>query len=428
MFRLDPKSTISHFCTYPLSGGAGIAASRLVSGLRDAGENASLFGVSKPEDSPSWIESIKYSDALNERLWRRMRKFQVDRIHHRVSSSDLALKMPYFSDLSPHGWSMALKAAKADLVHLHWVLDFIDYPHFFSSLPSHIPIVWTLHDMAPFTGGCIYAGECDLYRHECGNCPVLGSRKLKDDSYHSLKRKKSALSRFQGDLTIVTPSRWLRDQVVKSALFSEYRCEVIPNALDLSQYHPRGRDLAREHHGVLPETPIVLFVAASLGAQIKGFDILRQATELLGPKMGSTQVWCVGDRRNTEMPHHWRVVDSPSSEEEMISLYSAADLLVVPSRVENYPNVICEALACGVPVLGSDVGGIPELVVEHRTGALFQNEDPVDLSCQMVPLLPKIMKSRAYWSKQCSDFASETFGVNHIVGRHRDIYSRVISI
>lgn len=420
------KPVIRHFCTYPERGGAGIAAARLVSGLRDAGEDASLWGVNKPDGSESWVNNIQYSNRLNERTWRRLRKFQVERIHQRVSEGVGVSLMPYFSDLSPHGWAMAKKAASADLVHLHWVSDFIDYPHFFSNLPSHIPIVWTLHDMGAFTGGCIHSGGCRAYQVECGRCPALESEDPHDESYLSFGRKRRALDRFQGGLTIVTPSRWLKKRVEESVLLGNYRCEVIPNPLNLSIYHPGGRQQSRERYGVLDGSPVVLFVAASLGAPIKGLDILRQAVTHLGAKMGSAQIWCVGYQGSVEIPSGWRVISPPSSEDEMISLYSAADLLVIPSRVENYPNVICEALACGVPVVGSDVGGIPELVVEHMTGALFKKEDPVDLSYRLELLLPKIMESRELWSRRCSDFANETFGIKHIVSRYSEIYSQLI--
>lgn len=421
------KPDIRHFCTYPSRGGAGIAAARLVSGLRDVGEEATLWGVTKPDGSPPWMHAIRYGERIDERLWRRFRKFQVDRIHHRVHEVASASRMPYFSDLSPHGWAMAQVASDADLVHLHWVSDFMDYPRFLSQTTTRIPIVWTLHDMTTFTGGCIYAGECDAYQDVCGRCPVLDSSDPNDDSYHSLKRKKQALNRFKGKMTIVTPSRWLQVRAIKSSLFGKLKCEVVPNPLDLSLYHPGSRRESRERHGVSPDTPVVLFVAASLGFPIKGLDILREAVGLLGSNLDNAQIWCVGDRGTAEIPVGWRIFDSPSNEDEMISLYSAADLLVVPSRVENYPNVICEALACGVPVLGSDVGGIPELVIEHRTGALFKHEDPMDLSRRMKELLADIMNSRDMWSQRCREYAEETIDINLILNRYQEIYSTLLT-
>jgi glycosyltransferase involved in cell wall biosynthesis len=151
---------IKHFCTYPNRGGAGVAAWRLVKGLRRHGLDADLFGIWQDrEKSDSGARTVRFDKNPIHIVWRLVRKLQVERQQKKINQFNRSKTIPFSIDYSPLGQPMMESANKATIVHLHWVCDFIDYEYFFSNLPVGIPIFWTLHDMNPFMGGFHYEGD-----------------------------------------------------------------------------------------------------------------------------------------------------------------------------------------------------------------------------------------------------------------------------
>lgn len=418
---------ITHFTTYPNQGGAGIAAWRLVHGLRSRGVDADLVGIWKfgITDEPGQ-QNFAYDRKLAHRLWRVARRFQVDQLNKKLPSSSSRGGMPFYSDLSPLGQPMLESATGADIVHLHWVCDFIDYEYFFSKLPVGVPIFWTLHDMNPFTGGCIYSMGCQRFQEACGKCPLLGAELADDESARLLQRKVQALAPHLHNLFVITPSQWLGNLAQKSRVFRGAKFRVVPNGVDLEIYHPHRRKHGRAMISATEEDQVILFVAASLRQNLKGGPLFIEAWKELEARGVKTKVVCIGDSTEFEAPESWQLLSFAQDEKGKAEIFAAADILVVPSEEDNYPNVICEALASGVPVVGSCVGGIPELVLDGITGFTFKNRSAVCLADTLQSLLKVFPEERASWSEICHRFACETFPSSKIIEDHLSLYRQAI--
>lgn len=413
-------------CTYPGSGGAGIAALRLVEALTPFASKVELIGLPTTgfQHHPQ-VRTLAYGHSLPEALWRRLRSRQCRRDQALIQQPDAALA-GFFSDRSAHGWSLAKALQRAELVHFHWVNDLLDYIHVLRRLPSTVLVVWTLHDMSAFTGGCCYAFECDHFEHDCGHCPQLASHHSDDFSARSLRRRLHAMHGIRNRLQLIAPSAWMARMAASSRLFAGVPCSVIPNAVDLCCFQPRDRDRVRNQLGIEPETALLLFVAASLSNPVKGIATLLAALpQLIATSRIPVQVVCIGTVPE-HLPNGVRSLGPIADSQQLAGLYAAADLLVVPSLMDNAPNVIAEAHACGLPVLASAVGGIPEMIEPGQTGALVPPADCDALALAILELLPIVMSDRMAWSTRCRAFAEQRYAPERVAEQHLELYQHVI--
>lgn len=269
-----------------------------------------------------------------------------------------------------------LSRFKANLVHLHWVASSLLRIEELGRLK--VPVVWTLHDTWAFTGGCHYTGDCDGFTKECGACPQLGSTRDDDLSRTVWRRKQRVYSGL--DLAVVTPSHWLADVARSSSLLAGRRVEVIPNGLDTNVFKPIDRRVAKEYLGVDSAKPVLLFGAQWLTDWRKGGDLLCDAiTHLDFPctllVFGEGNLSLQTDDRVTV-----RAVGTLKDDMSLAMMYSAADIFVCPSREDNLPNTVAEALACGTPCAAFDVNGLPEMIEHQKTGWLAKAFDAEDLA------------------------------------------------
>jgi glycosyltransferase involved in cell wall biosynthesis len=275
-----------------------------------------------------------------------------------------------------------------DVINLHWVVNLLDYRAMLPALAERSPLVWTLHDMNVFTGGCHYASACEGFTDECGNCPKLATSHRHDRSYGTLKRKRGVFAAVpHSRLHIVTPTRWLAGASQRSALLGRFNHSVIPAGVDLEQFQPFGREEARAALGLRAEERVVLFVADLVIDQRKGFAQLLEAITHLRSAQ-PTRIVTIGrgdlSQLSSERFLHVGMVRDPR---RMASIYSAADVFVIPSLQDNLPNTILEAMACGTPVVGFHTGGIAEAVIHGATGLLAPLGDTAELARHITTLL-----------------------------------------
>ena len=275
----------------------------------------------------------------------------------------------------------------ADVYHLHWISDLVDF-RMLAPLARRGHLVWTCHDMNPFTGGCHYDEGCGRFAAACGACPRLGSADLEDPSARVLHRKKSILASLPDrSLSVVCPSRWLADEARRSQLFGRFNAQVVPNGIDLETFRPVNRTAARARFGLNEDARVMLFVAESLDDGRKGWTELEQA---LGKMTGVPRLRVLtlgnGDTQRMSGPefHHLGHLSDPAA---ICAAYSAADIFVIPSLQDNFPNTVIEALACGTPVVGFATGGITDAVEHGGCGLLAPTGDTSALAAQMVHVL-----------------------------------------
>jgi glycosyltransferase involved in cell wall biosynthesis len=274
----------------------------------------------------------------------------------------------------------------ADILHLHWTNSgFLSIADLKELVDTGKPIVWTLHDMWTFTGGCHYAGACKHFKYECGDCYFL-SDPTPDDISHSGWLRKAAMYSGNKNITFVACSTWLAGVAQKSSLLKGFNITSIPNPIDTNVFSPQDKLTMREEWGINPFAKVILFGAANINDRRKGINYLVEALKQFNthcPDTNLIEVVIFGKNKYfdvRQIPFRVIELDIISSPEELAEVYSLADVFVLPSVEDNLPNTVMEALACGTPVVAFNVGGIPEMVDHEQNGYLAEFQSTADLA------------------------------------------------
>lgn len=336
-----------------------------------------------------------FGKRLEKKKLRRIHRQYDTHIRNRDSAAEV-FAMARLPEPSTFNWDLV----NADVVHLHWMSFLADYPTFFGSIPNPTPIVWTLHDMNPFTGGCHYSSGCNKFQSGCGSCPQIVAPSPTDVSADSFNVKQKSLSRK--NLHIVTPSRWLGELAKTSSIFPDQTTfHVIRLGFDLKEFSPIEKNEARRLLGLETNAVLLAFGAEDIRNQRKGFHHLLNSLPLLKT---SAAVECLvfgsGDLPTDPLLPKMHEFGYVNSVEKQRLIYSAADIVIVPSREDNSPQVGLEAMACGTPVVGFNAGGIAEYVRDGVTGRLAELGNESELAGQISGLvdnegLRQVMSGRA---------------------------------
>ena len=415
---------ITHINTYDVMGGAARAAYHLHTGLRELGQDSRMLVLRKDSSDENVICFRPRTDPLG-RLQRKLSRKYLS-----ISQKAFAVRpegASYFSDdRCEHRADWLHQVPPSEILHLHWIAGFVDYMEFFGKRKWSRPIVWTLHDMNPFTGGCHYDAGCGKFREHCGACPEIRSSELNDFSAHSWARKRKAfLAAGEPMIHIVTPSRWLAGEARNSTLFSRFPTSVIPYGVDTERFRPRGNRYIRERYGIPLNAKVILFVAHWANEKRKGLDILHKAFQ--GMRAGNDlYLLVIGRGVSAEVLGERAIVIDQVGDDIALSLiYSAADIFVVPSWQDNLPNTALEALACGIPMVASAVGGLPDIVREGETGLLVPPGDTGALRTALTRLL-QAPDWQATMAKTCRQMALAEFSFGLQSRRYVSLYEDLL--
>lgn len=403
-------------------GGAGIAAYRSHRALLAAGIKAEMLVWRKTTMDAS-VHRLAPRLNLRGRIKRRIAMHgQMLQLRHLPRHADSA----YWS-LNQFSYPIAdaINQFAADIVHLHWLGDnFLPIQQF---VRLEAPIVWTLHDMWAFTGGCHYAGDCRRYTENCGNCPQLLRPASRDPSARIHARKRSAWAEIP--MTIVCPSRWLADCAGKSAILRDKRIEIIANPIDTCAFKPLDRREARRAFNLPLDKKLVLFGAADgIADPRKGFAYLREALSAFSEDADLELVlFGAGNEGNEDnevgidldMPV--RRVGALRDDASLNLLYSACDVFVLPALQDNLPNTLMEALACGTPCVAFDSGGIGDLVQHQENGYLAQLADAADLQRGIEWAL-----AQEWWSQRVHQQVVERYEAQRISAQYIELYQSIL--
>lgn len=351
------------------------AGYRLHKGLINQGIDSRILTGSSSIDDPFLIQPIRIYEKGASILKRHMDQYLLKMYPNRTGG-------PFSPAIIPDFIIHKIKAENPSLVHLHWICGgFIQIE---SLKKIKYPIVWTLHDSWPFTGGCHIPYQCQGYYDKCGKCSVLGSTKIIDLSRFVWLRKKYSWK--NKNFLIIPVSNWLADCVRKSSLFSKQNIEVIHNGINTNQFKPIDKILARNVLNIPLDKKIILFGAVnSTSDPNKGFQYLDKALKKFSEfkSLNDIEIIIFGGNHNIthlkcgiNLTYFGRIYDDTT----LILLYASADVFVAPSLSETLSNTIMESLACGTPAVAFRVGGIPELIEHERNGYLAQPFDPIDLA------------------------------------------------
>ena len=376
---------VTQISTTDVRGGAALAAHRLHRALGGAGVRSRMlvaqrFGAGADADIVEYNPFTPAPPALGRAFFRFGRRW------HRPPVSRAGA---YFSpEWTLTGWRLVSQVPECDVVNMHWVADLLDY-RTLPRLTARMPVVWTFHDMNPFTGGCHYSGACTRFQEGCGACPQLATSSGERDMTHRiLQRKLRILKRVpRHRLAVVCPSAWLAREARNSALFRDFDVRVIPNGLDLQQYQPTDPAAARARLGLPAQARIVLFVADQIEDRRKGlaqlleaFAGVRDVPNLLLVTLGQGK----GPVLAGLPTRHLGSLHDPAL---LGAAYSAADVFAIPSLQDNLPNTILESMACGTPVVGFATGGVGEAIADGQTGLLAPVGDAPALGAALRRLL-----------------------------------------
>ncbi|WP_294082045.1 glycosyltransferase family 4 protein [Proteiniphilum sp. UBA5384] len=360
--------------TYDIQGGAAIAATRLLQAMHLAGCEVSMVVRSKQGVNTSVFTAGSEKMSRMQFYWER----GVIYLHNRLSKEHLF-------DISIANTGVAvtkLPAFKeAEVIHLHWInQSMLSVKEIGDILSSGKKVVWTMHDMWPFTGICHYAGTCNAFTFGCSHCPYLKKPARKDLSYSVYHQKQ--LTYRKGNIIFTGCSRWLMELAKQSPLTQGHKVISIPNPIDTGIYLPKDKNAIRQKMGLPKERKIVLFAAMKASDKRKGIDYLIEASRLIAQKRNDL-LFLIAGANGEEIVGQFSLPTQSIgyvAPHDMPDLYNAADLFVTPSLQDNLPNTIMEAMACGTPCVGFHTGGIPEMIDHRQNGYVANYQDAKDLA------------------------------------------------
>ncbi|MBE9586740.1 glycosyltransferase family 4 protein [Mucilaginibacter sp. JRF] len=318
---------------------------------------------------------------------------------------------------------------EADILHLHWTNSgYLSINNLKQLLQTSKPVVWTLHDMWAFTGGCHYSNGCDNFLNQCGNCWMLRRPQANDLSHKVWQRKFDMLQSVQ-NLTIVSCSNWLGNVSRSSGLLGNMPTMAIPNPIDIDTFSPKDKATVRKKWGIDADARIILFGAANINDRRKGITYLVEALHLLKQQTADSPIQMVIFGKNkhfdtTTLPFKVKELSIISAESDLAEIYSAADVFVSPSLEDNLPNMIMESLACGTPVAAFNTGGIPDLIDHQQNGYLAEYKSSADLAAGIHHLL--FSEDSEGLSTSARQKVLDNYTNNRVAKQYIDLYNSIL--
>ena len=360
-------------------GGAAIAANRLMDALKKNGVKASMLVRDKQTDrltvhvvDGGWRQPLYF-------LWERLSIFIANKFNRRQL---------FLTDIANIGTDVTrlTEFQRADVIHLHWVNQgFLSLSVINKILRSGKKVVVTMHDQWYFTGVCHYSGACNKYKNLCSDCELMQGRLLGDVAKKVFMQKQRMYK--DARITFVGCSRWMADMARQSKLAEGQMVVNIPNAIDTEVFCPMDKHHARLEWQLPTDKRLLLFGCQRITDERKGFRFLvdalqrvKQAHPQLAKEVEIVVVGGEAERVRDQVPFDIMPISYVSDTEKMVTLYNAVDLYVTPSQQDNLPNTVMEAMACGVPCVGFNVGGISEMIDHKGNGYVAEYGNAQDFA------------------------------------------------
>jgi glycosyltransferase involved in cell wall biosynthesis len=319
-----------------------------------------------------------------------------------------------------------------DIIHLHWVAGFLNSAQI-SSLWDRfkVPIVWTVMDCAPFTGGCHYLNGCEAYAAKCGNCPVLASADSSDVSRRSLQSKLDALRHLP--ITLSGATQWVADRASRSSLFSHLRYVKIPYGVDSQIFRPRPKDAVRQALGLPVNSRVVFFGATDHSEPRKGMTYAVEALNLLAAQQDSASAplfaLIAGKSDGTYASRlHMDFLDLGELHDDRLlaMAYQAADVFLCPSVDDAGPQMIPESLMCGTPVVAfQGCGGVPDFLRVGVNGYVALDRDVKDLAQGLGTVLSSVASGKIN-NESCRAIALQECTMEIQGSRYKTLYQELL--
>lgn len=356
-------------------GGAAIAACRHCEAMRVNGIDATMLVASKTKHSKSYIYSI-FKKGIVAKIFNWALAIYSTILQKVLEASSLFC-VPFFS----YRVSRIPLVKNADIIYIHWVsFSMLSTKEIERLAKTGKSIRWYLHDMNPITGGCHHSFECKNYLTGCQTCPHIKRFFGINMARLQYRRRVKHWSKYK-NIEIYTPSQWLANCASNSLIWKDHRIVVFPNVIDTKKYCRIDKGFSKQLFGMDSHKKTILFGAAGINSPYKGWDYLQEALN----KLDVSKYECLifGEESGTmkeKLKTNSIFTGYLHDEYSLILAYNAADVFVIPSLAENYPNVVIEAMSCGLPCVGFNVGGIPEQISHRKNGYIAEYKNPEDLS------------------------------------------------
>jgi len=406
---------ILHLCYSDTRGGAAKACFRSHLALLNAGVNSNILTCLPTKNNDRNVTC--YSNTLLKQIWRKLLKVSslaIVKVFQKTSNADLHT-FEIFSVINAE----KLNKSDADIIHLHWVNYCMLGIKEIKKIKK--PIVWTFHDMWAFMGCEHYDDLNSPFRYENEYLPENKNVKGLDLNRFiwKMKNKHFKNTHFQ----ILTPSKWLKDCVNQSALLKEKPVELIPYTISESAFYTQDKILMRKKLGYPLDKRLILFGAFNAISFNKGGDLLYKALEKINRDDVEFIIFGASTGKDiTGIKTHF--AGYIREEAKLNEIYNACDVMVVPSRQDNLPNTVLEAIACGIPVLGFNIGGLPDMVVHKKNGYLAKPFEIDDLIFGLNYILDNPNKED--FAMNCRRHFDSNYSEKIIVNKLLDLYNRVL--
>ncbi len=409
---------VLHLSYSDFSGGAAKAAYRIHKALRSIGIDSSLGVNLKLSDD--W--TVFLPTGFKHRILARIKSAIATQIRHFFSTQNKALHSVAIFNSS---WPEYINQSDYSVVHLHWIGHEMLSIRDIQKIKK--PIIWTFHDMWPYCGAEHYTTDLRwsfAYKKETRSVTERGL----DVNRWTWSRKKKY---WTNKISVVTPSNWLASDVKKSSLMFDWPVSVIPYPIDMDSWEPVDKNLARDLFKLPKSTPLVLFGAMGGSRDSrKGFDLLVNSLNHLH-KNGhclDLQLVIFGESSpqnpiNLSFPVNY--VGPLNDEFSLRVLYSAADVMLVPSRQDNLPLTAIESLACGTPVIAYSIGGMADLIQHEINGYLAKPYDFIDYSNGIKWALTQRANEKV--RVNIREVAIKKFNPKKIAIQYKNLYEKVLS-
>ncbi|WP_233706645.1 glycosyltransferase [Helicobacter marmotae] len=409
------------------NGGAGRACVRLHKALLNAGVDSIILTQNKTTDLAS-IQQIAKSKL--QKAFAKIRPFISQlplQIYPKRQKDIFSPNLPIFTPTN-RALLKTIEKLKPDVVHLHWIEN-----GFFSIKDlAYIkaPLLWSLHDANPYTGGCHYvAAACIGVGTHCKSCPLLQSKFTYDVSFWTFRRKQKTYNKLN-NLTINGLSHWIATCAKQSALLGNKPIINLPNPIDTRIYRPLNKHFARECLQIAQNKRLICFGA--IGAtQLprKGFSALSNALKALNPALkAKCELLIFGasapsEDESLDMPTHY--LGTLSDDTTLALVYSASDVFIMPSFVESFGQTALESLSCGTPVVCFETSGLKDIITHRTNGYLARCFESSDLKNGIEWVLNQSAQEYAALSLNARKSAVAKFDTQVIAPAYIDIYRQL---
>lgn len=412
------KMKILHINTLDSKGGAAKVASVLMQNYNSLGHDSNLAVGAKLSSSPKsfTINGHNLLSRLSQKICGKDILYALNCRLRIYFSNDIK----YFNN---HRLFSSREFKEADIIHCHNL-----HGNYFNlanleKISKLKPVVWTLHDMWAATGHCAHSFDCQKYQSGCDRCPRLDVyQKISYDNSSALwKQKKEVYSKSK--LNLVVPSLWLKNTIAKSILNS-HPINLIYNGVNINLFKLQDKMKIRDKLCLPRDKKIILFLADAGKNNIwKGWEY---AAELAQSREEDEDVLflCVGGTKaNLNNISFTGYISDPK---EVAKYYAAADVFLFPSLAENFPLVVLEAMACGLPILAFRIGGVPESIIHKKNGYIAEYRSQADLENGLIWLLSLSRDEKEKISQNCSERVRNNFSLEIMAKNYLSLYQTIL--